>query len=434
MSDHRCSSGCREYDGLSRRNFLGYTAGALAAFAAPGWLPRVVLADSASTSRDALVSVFLRGGCDSLSMVVPFLEDNYYALRPNLAVPRPDSGSPNAATDLDGQFGFSPGMAPLTGAFTDGKLAVIHACGLPESTRSHFDAMHFMEVGQFDAPTSLISGWLGRHLATTAPTLEGGLLRAVGLGFGLQRTLVGGPQAIPVPDPANYGLAGDPATEDERRGALEAMYASVSDPLKTAALNTTRTIDLLEMIDFDGYVAAGDTPYPDGEIGMAFKSTAALLVAEIGVEAIALDVGGWDTHDDQEPLEGRMYQLMQGLSQSLAAFREDLEARGKKDVLTTVMSEFGRNVFENGSGGTDHGYGNLMLVLGENVDGGRVITDWPGLAPELLFEGQDLAVTLDYRDILTEIVTKRLGNTDYKNVFPEDGYTPMDRGVILGAT
>lgn len=431
------ATGCSEYKTVSRRSFLGWTAGALALAASPGWVPRVVFADSHDSSRDVLVSIFLRGGADSLSIVPPHGESAYYQLRPNLALPRPDSGQAGAALDLDGFFGFAPALAPLMAAYSAEDLLVVHGTGKTDPTRSHFEAMYSMEVGQPEPPTSLATGWLGRHLQTTAPTSEAAVLRAVGIGAGLQRTLVGGPQTLPIADLDAFGFAGPQAAVPGRRQALEDLYALASDPMKTAAENTFRTIDVLDAIDFEGYVPADGAAYPESEFGRSLRSSAALIRAEVGVEAIAVDLGGWDTHDVQGPVDGGMSQLMGDLAQTLAAFHQDLDGAGVGNVTVVVMSEFGRNAFENASLGTDHGHGGMMMVMGKAVAGGRVLTDWPGLEHGQLYEGQDLAITIDYRDVLTEIVTGRLGNPDYRNVFPDEGYSPVNRGVLatsLGAS
>lgn len=430
---HPSDTGCGEYRSVSRRSFLGWTAGALALAATPGWIPRVVFADSEDASRDVLVNLFLRGGCDSLSLCVPHGEDAYYALRPSLAVPRPDSGATAAALDLDGFFGFNPAMQPLLEAYGAGDLLVVHATGLTDPTRSHFEAMRFMEVGQPAAPPSLFTGWIGRHLASTAPTLADAALRGVGIGYGLQRSLVGGPLTQPIEDPASFDLAGRPASVDERRQALEEMYRAVGDPLETSAAATFRTIELLDEIDFGSYQPAGGAVYPETELGQALRSTAALIRAEVGVEAVSIDYGGWDTHDEQMPLDGTMAFLMSGLAEALGAFHLDLDASGREDVTTVAMSEFGRNAAENASRGTDHGHGGMMLALGAGIAGGRVLSEWPGLAPGQLYEGQDLAITIDYRDVLSEIVTRRLGNPDVKSVFPDASYTPREWGVTVGS-
>ncbi len=429
MSSNDCK-GCREYSRLSRRNFLGLSAGTVAATMVPAWLPRVVLADSHSSSRDVLVSLFLRGGADALTLCVPHGEDDYYQLRPNLAVPQPDSSAAAKTIDLDGFFGLPPSLQPLVEPYQDGALAIVHACGLPDTNRSHFDAMHMMEVGMEDPPAELISGWLGRHLQATAPTLADGFLRAVGIGAGLPRTLVGGPKTLPIGDLETFGLAGDPDTFDQRRSALETMYATVPDPLGSSARNTFGTIELLQQIDFASYQPAGDAVYPQGEFGTALKSTAALIKAEVGVEAVSIDLGGWDTHEFQGPVEGPMSFLMANLAEGLAAFHKDLFTGGFNNVMLVAMSEFGRNAVENGSAGTDHGHGGAMLVLGGAVNGGRVIADWPGLAPDLLYEGQDLRITIDYRDVLTEILTQRLDNPDFRTVFSDASFQPRAHGIV----
>ncbi|MEO1366626.1 MAG: hypothetical protein AAFX50_05580 [Acidobacteriota bacterium] len=222
-------NGCPEYLNLSRRRFLGIGAGALASAAVPAWVPRVAYADS-QTSRDVVVSIFLRGGADALTLCVPFMEDNYYRLRPTQAVPRPDSSAPNRALDLDGRFGFAPAMAPLLEAYGAGHLALVHACGQPTANRSHFDAMHFVESGHGDPPGSLTTGWLGRHLQQSAPTRADGVLRALSLGFGLPETLAGAPESLPISDPVNLDFQGRAETADARRETLEALYADLDRP------------------------------------------------------------------------------------------------------------------------------------------------------------------------------------------------------------
>lgn len=430
MSEHDDKKGCAEFHHLSRRRFLGLSAGALAAAAVPAWLPKIAFAAGGAGSRDVLVSIFLRGGADGLTLVVPHGEDAYYDLRPTLAIPRPGEG-PNSAIDLDGFFGLPRAMGALKEAYDDGALLLVHATGLPDPTRSHFSAMYFMEVGRPSPPTSLFTGWLGRHLATTPPAVAGAPLRAIGLGYGLPRSLVGGPQTVPVLDLGDVGLSGDENLATGRRRAFDAMYAAATDSLlKASASNTSRTIDLLERIDFAGYHPAGGAVYPDDEFGNAMKSTAALIKAQVGVEAATIDLSGWDSHEEMGAIDGDLASLMQSLSRGLAAFHQDLFTAGFDRVVVTVQSEFGRNANENASRGTDHGHGGAMLVLGGQVAGGRVLADWPGLAPDQLYEDQDLQITIDYRDVLAEILQKRLGNTNLAAVFPDPAYNPSFKGVI----
>lgn len=250
------------------------------------------------------------------------------------------------------------------------------------------------------------------------------------MGFGLPRTLVGAPATVPVADPAQVGYAGDPASLEGRRRALETMWDHTPDEaLRLAAESTRRTVELLEAIDFGAYRPASGAAYPEGEFGTALRSVAALIKADVGLEAAAVDLGGWDTHEEQAPLTGTTSFVMAQLAGGLAALHADLFTDGRTDVVAVVQSEFGRNAFENGSRGTDHGHGGVMLLLGGHVAGGRVLADWPGLADGQLYEGQDLAITIDYRDVLAEIVSRRLGNPDLAAVFPDPGYTPVMQGV-----
>lgn len=431
MLDPACecgARGCPEYASLSRRRFMQLSASAAAiAAATPAWLPRVSLArDHRGSQRDVVISIFLRGAADGLSFVPPHGENLYYTNRPTLAVPRPDSGLDNRAIDLDGFFGVAAPMAPLIPAYQAGKLLIVHATGSTDPSRSHFDAQRFMEVGRAN-DVSLNTGWLGRHLMSVAPMDNAAILRAVGISSGLQRTLVGSPDALPIPDLDAFGLAGNASSVAARSATIETMYESVEDPVRAAGLTTLSTIDLLNQIDFAGYVPAGGAVYPAGNLGLALKSTAALVKAQVGVEAIAIDVSGWDTHNAQGTLGGVLAGLMGTLANALGAFHTDVIEGGGPSVTLVCMSEFGRRLEENGSAGTDHGHGNCMFVLGNCVAGGRVLSQWPGLAPDQLFQGLDLEVTIDYRDILAEIVDRRLGNPDLATVFP--GYTPTFRGI-----
>lgn len=430
--DNHEDCGCEEYNELSRRQFMtGATAaGAATLFSPifPAWLPKVVLAETASAGRDVIVSIFLRGGADGLSLCVPFFDANYYAGRPTIAIPRPDSSDPNKGIALDNKFAFPRALAGLVPAYQAGDLLVVHATGSIDPSRSHFDAQRFMEVGKPRDP-SVNTGWLGRHLASSTPIRTGAPLRALGLSSGLQKTLVGAPRALPIPDPATFGLAGATATRAERTKWLRDDFTVGAEPVRSSALDALNTIQLLQVIDFTGYRPASGATYPVSSFGRGLRSTAALIKADIGVEAIQIDLGGWDTHSGQDPLAGSMYRTMQDLSNSLGAFHADVIASGfASGVTVVIMSEFGRNARQNGSLGTDHGRGNCMFAIGRNITGGRVLVNtWPGLARENLETGQDLKVTLDHRDILSEIVRNRLGNPNVSVVFPD--YVPNYRGV-----
>ena len=419
---------CAEYNELSRREFLARTSVAAAVLATPAWLPEVVYAQSEDTTRDVIVSIFLRGGADGLSLVPPHQEPNYYALRPTIAIPRPDSTSANRALDLNGFFGFAPAMASLLPAYRAGQLIVVHATGSTDPTRSHFDAQAYMELGV--PARSIATGWLGRHLASKPPMRPNAALRALAFNFGMPLMLAGAPNTLPIPNPANFALSGNSSSAAQRLAWLGTAFAGQQDPLRASALNTQRTITELAAIGISSYQPAGGAVYPTSSFGTALRSTGALIRADVGVEAVQIDVGGWDTHNAQGPLTGGMATTMRGLADAIAAFHADMVGADRlRRVTLVVMSEFGRKAQENGSQGTDHGHGNVMFVMGGSVAGGQVMTIWPGMAAGQLYQNQDLHVTIDYRDILAEIVSRRLGNTALDVVFP--GYTPTFRGAVV---
>lgn len=421
-------NGCQEYRDLSRRTFLKRgTAAALATSMLPAWMPRVAMASSYSSSRDVIVSIYLRGGIDGLTACVPHGDDNYYALRPTIAIARPDANDPYRSIDLDGFFGLPPSMKNMIDPYRDGKLLFVHATGMNDGTRSHFDAQRYMEVG-LPGSLSLQTGWLGRHLASINPMDPLAPLRATVFGYSTPRTLVGGLLTTPVPNPTSYNLTGPSSTRDERRARLADMY-NTDASLATVAANTQATIDLLQRINVGGYVPAGGVVYGTDTFGTSMKYTAALIRADAGVEAIHVDYGGWDTHSNQGPTTGTMATLLQRLSAGLSSLYADLSYSGHfKRTIVVAMSEFGRVAKQNGSAGTDHGHGNMMMMMGGGVIGGRVYADWPGLGPGQLYQNQDLAVTRDYRDVLAEIVRKRLGNSQLGLIFPD--YTPNEWGLV----
>lgn len=449
MSEHAC--GCPEFLSLSRRRFMQASAGAAAAVAAAGWLPRVSLAkDFRSGQRDVVVVVYLRGAADVLTMVPPYSDANYQAARPTLKVNAPDDSGAAAntravalanAVSNGTAFGLAPALAPLLPAYNDGKLLIVHATGSTNSTRSHFDAQRYMEIGK-PGDDALFTGWLGRHLLSVSPPMNAnGYLRAIGIADGLQRALVGGPLALPIPDPTSYTLSGTSSTIAARKQALADMYAVVGDPVRAAAQTSINTIDLLASIGFASYVPSGGAVYPssgtNSGVGKSLRATAALIRANIGLEAVAIDSSSWDFHTNLSPFGGTntMYAYMDALARAMAAFYTDLTtAPGAPGFTLVVMSEFGRRLAQNGtlgSGqeGTDHGHGTAMFVMGPSVVGGRVMTSWPGLGANQLFQGIDLQVTIDYRHVLAEIVQKRLGNADLASVFP--GFTPQFQGVCV---
>jgi len=430
---HPDDCGCQEYNELSRRQFITTSAvGASAAFF-PAWLPRVVMSKAFASDRDIIVSVFMRGGADGLSLVAPFADANYYTSRSTIAIPRPDSTAATKGIALDNFFMFpqamtggAAGTGGLMPAFQLQDLLVVHATGQLNNSRSHFDAQRYMEVGKPVDPT-LVTGWLGRHLASIPPLKPDAPLRALGVSNGLQKTLVGAPKTLPIADPTNYSVGGAAATQPQRLAFMQSDYAASEEPLHSAALDATNTVTLLKTVNFAGYKTANNAVYPNSSFGRALRSVAVLIKSDVGIEAAQVDIGGWDTHSGQDPLAGSMFRTMQDFSNSLGAFYADVIAMGY-NVTVVAVSEFGRNVRENGSAGTDHGRGTVMFAMGKGINGGRVIMkSWPGLAREQLESGQDLKVTIDYRDILAEIVQRRLANPNLGFVFPS--WTPTTFGV-----
>ncbi|WP_345305334.1 DUF1501 domain-containing protein [Candidatus Villigracilis saccharophilus] len=372
-------------------------------------------------ARDTLVVVFLRGAADVLNMVVPHGEDAYYQLRPSLGIPRPDDSSArkeDRAVDLDGFFGFHPTMRTLIEAWQSEHLAIIHACGAPDESRSHFKAMELMERGVQDE-RGPASGWIGRHLATLN-TGNSSPLRAVGMGTRPQRSLSGSVPASALRSIADFHLGGDPRTLQQMRAALSTVYQD-----DVLGQDTLSIMDALQKLNPANYQSPN---YPDTEFGMALKQTAMLIKADVGLEVSAIDLGGWDTHFAQGSASGLMPNLMKDLSDGLAAFHSEM-ANHMNHLTTVTMSEFGRRASENGSLGTDHGHGSMMMVLGGNVNGGKVYGQWPGLAEGQLIGPGDLAVTTDYRDVLSEILIERLNNPAVNEIFPD--YQPTMPDVIL---
>lgn len=396
------------------------------------WLPRLSFAPVNTAPRgDTLVVVFLRGAADVLNMVVPHGEDSYYQLRPSLGIVRPDDSSTkkeDRAVDLDGFFGFHPTMRPLLEAWQSEQLAIIHACGAPDESRSHFKAMELMERG-VDNERGPASGWIGRHLATLN-TGNSSPLRAVGMSTRLQRSLSGSVPISALRSIADFHLGGDPRALQQMCDALSTVYQDdVLGQDTLSIMDTLQKLDPTKYQPFGGLRTASPiTNYPDTEFGLALKQTAMLIKADVGLEVSAIDLGGWDTHFAQGSASGLMPNLMKDLAEGLAAFHADM-AEYMNHLTAVTMSEFGRRASENGSLGTDHGHGSMMMVLGGNVDGGKVHGQWPGLAEGQLIGPGDLAVTTDYRDVLSEILTRRLNNPATNEIFPD--YQPIMPNVIV---
>lgn len=412
---------------VSRRTFLENAFVALSS-----WMPRLSFAPPHTAPRgDTLVVVFLRGAADVLNMIVPHGDNSYYAARPSLGIPRPDDSRTKAdlrAVDLDGFFGFHPALKPLLPAWQAQHLTILHACGAPDESRSHFKAMELMERGVEDEKGPA-SGWIGRHLAAlniAHPGYNQSPLRTVGFGELPIRSLTGGVPISALRSIADFHLGGDTRALAQMQAALNSLYGG-NDSLGIIGRETLEIMDTLATLDPLGYRPATDLNYPDTEFGLGLKQIAMLIKANVGLEVAAIDLGGWDTHFGQGGSEGYMAGLLKELSDGLAAFHAD--TADHTDRLTVVaMSEFGRRVAENGSLGTDHGHGSMMMLMGGNVVGGRIHGQWPGLSDGQLVGPGDLAVTTDYRDVLAEVVSKRLNNPAVDQIFPN--YKATVRNIL----
>jgi uncharacterized protein (DUF1501 family) len=374
--------------------------------------------------RDVLVVVFLRGAADALNMVVPHGDPAYYALRPTLGIARPDDrrvDPAERAVDLDGFFGLHPALSPLRRPWDDGQLAIVHATGAPDESRSHFLSMELMERGASD-PEGPATGWLGRYLAKSQPE-PASSLRAVAWGDRPPRSLLGSIPVTTLQSIADAHLGSDKAPLDAFQAALAALYQPL-DSLGATGQEVLRLVGSLDRLQGNGQESL--QAYPETDFGRALEQTSRLIHAEVGLEVAALDLGGWDTHFAQGGSQGLMARLLAELASGIAAFYGDLgEAVARVTLIT--MSEFGRRAYENGSLGTDHGHGGCMLVLGGNIAGGAVHGRWPGLDAGNLFGPGDLAITTDYRDVLTELCLPASGAQDHDFLFP--GYRARRVGL-----
>lgn len=411
---------------ITRRRFLQGSALAAAA-ALPAWMPRLAFAQPYNDPRgDVLISVFLRGGADALNMIVPHGDDLYYGTRPTLAIPRPDDSAAAKVLDLDGFFGLHPALSALLPIFQGGHMKAVHATGAPHNNRSHFEAMNFMERGEMNS-FHVSTGWIARHLSTLAPE-EPSPVRGVGWGAALPTALSGAPSTVAMQSIIDYHLDGDEQLAAHMLQSLSRLYSLGSDSLAETAQATQDAIAVVQAVGYENYRPQNDAQYPETDFARALRQTAALIRADVGLEAATIDLGGWDTHAAQGSTEGVQAQLMVELAEGLAAFHQDMGADMAK-VTLSVMSEFGRRVEENGSQGTDHGQGGAMLLMSGGLrEGSPVYSDWPTLAPDALDHG-DLAITTDYRDVLTELLRKRLKNTQTTSIFPD--YTPTERNLFL---
>jgi uncharacterized protein (DUF1501 family) len=412
---------------ITRRVFLkGGAMAVVGTTVVPAFLQRVAFAsEMAATGKKRFVVIFQRGAADGLNIVVPHGEASYYAMRPTIAIPR------QQVIDLDGFFGLHPAMASFQPLWDQGHLAIVHAAGSPDPTRSHFDAQDYMESGT-PGVKSTEDGWLNRTLRNEAcvartsgpgtrveePCHTDSPFRAVALGSALPRMLSGSALAVAISNVNNFAVGGPNPQAQPLAKTFEAMYdQSVDAVLHGTGEETFDAVKMLKAADPQKYTPAPGAHYPRGPLGNALRQVAQLMKADLGVEVAFSDVGGWDHHVNEGSVQGQLAQRLRDLSQAMAAFWTDLGNRADETVVVT-MSEFGRTARENGNRGTDHGHANVMFILGGPVRGRRVYGRWPGLQPEHLHEGRDLALTTDFRTVLSEVVYRHLGNHNLDAVFP----------------
>jgi uncharacterized protein (DUF1501 family) len=400
---------------ISRRIFLKNGGLALVSLGfAPTFLARTVAA--ADARRRVLITIFQRGAVDGLNMIVPHGERAYYAARPTLAIARP-GGSSDAAVDLDGFFGLHPRLAPLKPFFDARQMAIVHACGSPDGTRSHFDAQDYMETAT-PGVKSTQDGWLNRYLHAREHQAATPF-RAVALAPQLPRALQGLEPALAIGQIAQFGIRGGGG--DMVQSSFESEYAAAADSvLHSTGREAFDAIKMLKSANLGQYTPANGAEYPRSPFGEALKQIAQLIKADVGLEVAFAESGNWDHHVNEGAAVGILANRLDDLARGVSALVRDLGDR-MQDVVVLTMSEFGRAVAENGNRGTDHGHGNAMMIIGGPVRGGKVYGRWPGLAQEQRYDGRDLSVTTDFRSVFAEVVHGHLGLADTRPVFP--GFT-----------
>jgi uncharacterized protein (DUF1501 family) len=401
----------------TRRVFLKSSGMAMLSLGfAPSFLARTV--EAASARRKLLIAIFQRGAVDGLNMIVPYGEADYYRLRPTIAVPRPGAGD-IAAVDLDGFFGLHPRMAALKPLWDNHSLAIVHACGSPDSTRSHFDAQDYMETAT-PGIKSTKDGWLNRYLQVART--QGTPLTAVAVARQMPRSLQGSAAALAMASVGEFGVRGGMSTQE----TFEEAYARAADQaLKGTAGDAFEAIHALSRKGVLTYRPENGAVYPRSAYGQALQEIARLAKADVGLEIAFAESTQWDHHVNEGGATGQIANRLGDFADGIAALARDLGDR-MADTIILTMSEFGRTVAENGNRGTDHGHGNAMMLIGGSVNGGRIYGQWPGLGEQQRHEGRDLQITTDFRDVFGEVVMRHLGadETSAARVFPGYGVKP----------
>jgi len=398
---------------ITRRVFLHNGALAVIGTAAiPSFLTRAAYGSvDSGTKAKRLVVIFQRGAADGLNIVVPHGERAYYAMRPSINIPR------NQVLDLDGFFGLHPAMSSFLPLWNQHHLAIVHAAGSPDPTRSHFDAQDFMESGT-PGLKATTDGWLNRTLQSLPASTDKSAFRAIALGPTLPRILTGAEPAVAVNNINDFGVGGRNPRVTPIANTFEAMYdQSVDAVLHGTGRETFDAVKMMKSADPAKYAPAPGADYPRGHFGDSLRQLAQLIKANLGVQVAFADISGWDHHVNEGSTQGQIANVLREFSQSLSALWIDLGDLADDTVIVT-MSEFGRTARENGNRGTDHGHANVMFVMGGPVKGGRVYGQWPGLDQSQLYEGRDLAVTTDFRRVLGEAISRHLRNDRLQQVFP----------------
>ena len=403
---------------LNRRLLLKSGAMAMLSLGAgPHFLRRLAhaLPSPARPSRPkVIVPIFLRGAMDGLMAVPPLTDDRLKTWRPRLSM-KPTQGGD--IVDLDGTFGLHPALAPWQSLFREGRLAVVHGVGSPDVTRSHFDAQDYMETGT-PGLRGTPSGWLNRVIAQSPPSSSP--LRALAMAGELPRSLYGPHPAVAIDDLEDIDLflPNHPTLAEELRPAIETLYRRTEkDLLRQRSRQMFDALRLVSQDELAAYRRQQGARYPNTKLGQSLLQIAFLIKAGVGLEIACAESDGWDTHVGQGTVRGAFAARATELASAVKAFWDDIEPF-HDDVVVMTMTEFGRTVQENGTGGTDHGHGSCMFVLGNRVDGGKVYGQLPPLEKEHLFEGRDLPVTTDFRSVFLEVADKLFDLRQPETVFP----------------
>jgi uncharacterized protein (DUF1501 family) len=410
---------------MNRRVFLKSGALSLVTIGlSPSFLRRTALGmDLPKAAKGkTLIVLFQRGAADALNVVVPFGDAAYYRSRPQLAIAAPTrAAGDRGAIELDGFFGLHPSLSQLKPLWDRGMLSPIHAVGSPSATRSHFDAQDYMESGTPDVKGTP-DGWLNRYLATKGTCEAGcssphdGHFRAVSMTAQMPRILEGDAPTVAMNSIEEFSIR---TTGSDAEKRLEALYRTGSaDLVHGSGSEMFEALRILRAANPQQYRPAANVQYPRSQFGQRLLQIAQLIKANVGLEVAFADVGGWDTHVNQGSAQGQLAQRLSDFSDSIAALVADLGDR-MGDVVILTMSEFGRTVRQNGTGGTDHGHAGSMFVIGGSLKQPRkVLGKWPGLEMEQLHEGRDLKLTTDFRAVFSEVAGRHLGASAMEKLFP----------------